>query len=88
MEIEKPKDWPANDRERFLDEVVRLLRTYIAHPSTEVKDALVDLSCDYDYQQKLMLGICRVTDYEVALVNSIYQAAQHYFLKRKIAQWR
>lgn len=79
MEIEKPKDWPANDRERFLDEVVRLLRTYIAHPSTEVKDALVDLSCDYDYQQKLMLGICWVTDYEVALVNSIYQAAQHYF---------
>ena len=26
----KPKDWPANDRERFLDEVVRLLKDFVS----------------------------------------------------------
>lgn len=79
MEPKKPNDWPINDRERFLDEVVRLLRSYIAHPSYKTKDALVDLSCNYDYQQKPVLGICRVTDYEVMLINSIYMEASHYF---------
>ena len=79
MEPEKPNDWPINDRERFFDEVVRLLRSYIAHPSYKTKDALVDLSCNYDYQQKPVLGICRVTDYEVMLINSIYMEASHYF---------
>ena len=80
MELEKPKDWPVNDRERFLDEVIRSLGAYITHPSYEAKDALVNLACNYDYHQKPMLGMCRVTDYEVMLVNSIYQQAHHYFL--------
>ena len=79
MEPEKPKDWPINDRERFLDEIVRLLRSYNAHPSYITKDALVDLSCNYDYRQKPILGMCRVTDYEVMLINSIYMEASHYF---------
>ena len=81
MEPEKPKDWPINERERFLDEVVCLLRAYIAHPSYKTKDALVDLSCNYDYQQKPMLGMCRVTDYEVMHINSIYMEASHYFFE-------
>lgn len=76
----KPKDWPANDRERFLDAVVLLLEDFVSHPSYKTKDAIVALSCNYDYHQKLMLGMCRVTDYEVMLVNSIYKAAHHYFL--------
>lgn len=76
----KPKDWPANDRERFLDVVVRLLKDFVSHPSYKTKDAIVAISCNYDYHQKLMLGMCRVTDYEVMLVNSIYKAAHHYFL--------
>lgn len=80
MEPKKPNDWPINDRERFLDEVVRLLRSYIAHPSYKTKDALVNLACNYDYCQKPKLGMHRVTDYEVMLVNSIYQQARHYFL--------
>ena len=80
MGPKKPHDWPINDRERFLDEVVRLLRSFIAHPSYKTKDALVNLACNYDYCQKPKLGMHRVTDYEVMLVNSIYQQARHYFL--------
>lgn len=80
MELEKPKDWPVNDRERFLDEVIRSLGAYIAHPSFETKGVLVNLACNYDYHQKPMLGMCRVTDYEVMLVNIIYQQAHYYFL--------
>ena len=80
MELEKPKDWPVNERERFFDEVIRLLCAYIAHPSYKAKDALVNLACNYDYYQKPMLGFHRVTDYEVMLVNRIYLQASHYFL--------
>ena len=67
MGPKKPHDWPINDRERFLDEVVRLLRSFIAHPSYKTKDALVDLSCNYDYCQKPKLGMYRVTDFELCL---------------------
>ena len=87
MEPEKPKDWPANDRERFLDEVVRLLKAYIAHPSYKTKDALVVLSCNYDYRLKPILGMLRVTNYEVMLINSIYMEASHYcfwFVKSRL----
>ena len=84
MGPKKPHDWPINDRERFFDEVVRLLRSFIAHPSYKTKDALVNLACNYDYCQKPKLGMHRVTDYEVMLVNSIYQQAHHYFLGLRI----
>lgn len=71
----KPKDWPANAIECQLENIQNQLEQFIANPSYKNKEVLVSLVCNYDLNQHSMLGICRTTDYEVAIINSLFLEA-------------
>lgn len=72
IEPEKPSDWPQNGREAILSIVDDLCTLFIREPSFINKERLIayttfDNDC-YNYNA----GTFRVTDYEVALINSLY----------------
>ncbi len=68
----KPKDWPSNAIESRLDNIDEQLQKFKEDPSYQNKEILISLVSDYDLNQHSMLGMLRTTEYEVALINSLY----------------
>lgn len=74
-EVSKPLDWPSNARECALENIHNALLRFIEKPGYEMKEVLVSLVSDYDLNQRSYLGLHRVTEYEVLMINSLYMYA-------------
>lgn len=74
-EVSKPLDWPVNMRESYLDKVLLSFENFIQNPSMENKEFLFSLITINDLNEFNQSGICRYTEYEVAILNTIYDYA-------------
>lgn len=72
MDIEKPKDWPINETELQLENIRNQIDEFIDNPSYKNREVLVSLVTHYDLNQMSGLGLFRTTEYEVAVINSLY----------------
>lgn len=72
IRVSKPLDWPANAKECALENIYDSIVELIENPGYETKEILVSLISDYDLNQRSYLGIHRITDYEVAMINMLY----------------
>lgn len=72
-EIEtKPEDWPANAIECQLENIQSQIKEFKENPNYKNKEVLVSLITDYDLNQRSALGLFRTTEYEVAIINSLF----------------
>lgn len=69
---EKPSDWPANYREQDLEIIGRAVERFDKNPSYRTREVLISLISDFDLNQTGALGLCRVTEYEVAKINELF----------------
>lgn len=70
--VEKPKDWPANDREFAIERVSDVLNSFIESPNYETKELLSSLCIQNDLNEFSSRGLFRFTEYEIAMYNEIY----------------
>ena len=68
----EPKDWPINGKEASLSNVYTYFERFIDDPNYHNKEMLLTLVNQDDLNETNDLGIYRVTDYEIMLINSIY----------------
>ena len=71
-EVSKPVDWPANAKECALENIHSTVLRFIDNPGYETKEILVSLVSHYDLNQTSNLGLYRVTEYEVSIINTLY----------------
>lgn len=71
-EVEKPIDWPQNNREAKLETIKNCIDDFIKEPNYKNKEVLVSLVDINNLNEVNEFGLMRVTDYEVALINEIY----------------
>lgn len=74
-EVSKPSDWPANAKECALENIHNAVLRFIENPGYETREVLVSLVSHYDLNQRSYLGLYRVTEYEVSMINSLYMYA-------------
>lgn len=70
-----PDDWPANNIECQLENIMNQIDNFIEDPSYKNKEILVALTTNYDLNQTSYLGLFRTTEYEIACINSLYYKA-------------
>ncbi len=75
-EVSKPSDWPANAKECALENIFSAVIKFIDNPGYETKEVLVSLVSAYDLNQRSYIGLHRVTEYEVPMINSLYMYAR------------
>jgi hypothetical protein len=68
----KPENWPANADESALQNIFDAIKRFIDEPNYKTKEVLISLVSSYDLNQKSHLGLFRITEYEVCLINTIY----------------
>ncbi|MDQ0361517.1 hypothetical protein [Breznakia pachnodae] len=72
MKVEKPNDWPANNREARLENLQDVVEDFIEDPDYKKKEVLVSLTTYNDLNESNIMGVARVSEYEIALINSLY----------------
>lgn len=75
---EKPKNWPANNRECLIENLARAMEAFKKDPSLQAREFIVSLTNTYELNQKNAIGEFRVTEYEVMQINTLYLNASHY----------
>lgn len=75
INVTEPKDWPQNNREASLSNVCNYMKIFFENPSFSNKELVLALVTQDELNQSNDIGIMRVTDYEVALMNSIFSMA-------------
>lgn len=73
--IQKPDKWPENERECALQNIFSAMQRFIEEPNYKNKEVILSLSAGYDISQRPILGICRISEYEVELMNVLYTFA-------------
>lgn len=68
----KPEKWPANAREQILDTLCKCVEKFEKNPSYETREILLSLTCEHDLNLNDNLGVVRVTEYEVEILNFLY----------------
>ena len=71
-DTERPADWPANNRELLLENVLNSVENFIKQPDYNSKEILVSLTTNYDLNQTSSSGSYRNTDYEIAIINTLW----------------
>ena len=75
---DKPKDWPANNREQTLDLISEWVGKFRENPTHRTREILLSLINEHDLNQHSELGVHRVTEYEVGIIYSLYVEATFY----------
>lgn len=75
---ERPENWPANCREAKLEAICDAVENFRKNPTIETREILLALVSEHDLNQQSSLGLIRITEYEVALINHLYIAGQHH----------
>lgn len=70
--LKKPSDWPKNNRECQLSNIYNAFKGFIKEPNLQNKEFLFSLVTYNDLNEHNQKGLCRFTEYEVALINEIY----------------
>ena len=72
MEPQKPIDWPHNQREARLSNVLYAVEKFLREPNYGNKEILLTLITETDPNQHDDFGLMRLCSYEVALINELY----------------
>lgn len=72
IDVEKPSDWPQNQREARLSNIEYAIEKFRTEPNYGNKEILLSLLVELDPNQYDSFGMTRITDYEVALINKLY----------------
>lgn len=75
IDIEKPENWPINQREANLEDIYRAIISFIDEPTYRSKEILFSLVTQSDLNEINNTGEVRYTKYEVSMINSIYTYA-------------
>lgn len=70
--VQKPDKWPESERECALENIFGAIQRFIEEPNYKNKEVILSLATGYDLSQKPILGIWRVSEYEVALMSVLY----------------
>ena len=70
--IKEPEDWPQNEREARLSNVLNAVEKFIEDPSYRNKEVMISLITISDVNEYTARGLLRVSDYEVAILNQLY----------------
>lgn len=70
--VKKPVDWPQNEREARLSNVLNAVEQFNKEPSFANKELLISLITISDTNEYTARGLFRITDYEVAILNQLY----------------
>ena len=62
-EVEKPIDWPANAREKRLEEISEQVEKFVKEPSYKTREVLLALVSEHDLNQNVTRGLVSVTEY-------------------------
>lgn len=73
--IQKPDKWPENERECALQNIFSAMQRFIEEPNYKNKEVILSLATGYDISQRPILGIWRISEYEVELMNVLYTFA-------------
>lgn len=73
ISVDKPSDWPASQREANLEDAFCVLVNFIKEPTYKNKELLYSIISQSDLNEINNTGLFRITKYEVALMNSIYE---------------
>lgn len=76
IDVEKPSDWPQNQREARLSNIEYAIEKFRTEPNYGNKEILLSLLVELDPNQYDSFGMTRITDYEVALINKLYFLAK------------
>lgn len=71
-EISEPADWPQNEREARLSNVLYAVEKFIEDPTYTNKELMISLITISDINEYSARGLVRVSDYEVAVLNQLY----------------
>ena len=74
--VEKPSDWPQNQREARLSNIEYAIEKFRTEPNYGNKEILLSLLVELDPNQYDSFGMTRITAYEVALINKLYFLAK------------
>lgn len=69
---DKPSDWPANNREAMLENIYNATEEFKNNPGYRAKELLLSLVSEHDLNQRSHIGLHRVTEFEVQLINILY----------------
>lgn len=70
--IQKPDGWPKSEKECALQNIFDAIQRFIEKPNYKNKEVILSLATSYDLSQKPRLGIWRISEYEVELMNVLY----------------
>lgn len=73
--IKKPQDWPQNNREAHLTNILNVCEKFINEPSFYHKELLFSLIDTSDMNEINDIGLVRLTSYECAILNQLYYYA-------------
>ena len=71
--IEKPHDWPLNSFEDLLERIQEATSSFIENPGFQTREVLVSLINAHDFNQQSAFGEDRISEYEVAVLNNLYE---------------
>lgn len=74
----KPIDWPVNQKECTLENVINAVNKFVENPNSNTKELVTSLTANYDLNQSSHIGLFRVTDYEVAITNTLWMCSHIY----------
>lgn len=72
IEYQKPKDWPQNQREARLSNVLYAVEKFLKEPNYGNKEILLSLITETDPNQHDDMGLMRISKYEVGIMNELY----------------
>ena len=72
VKVDKPNDWPQNQREANLMNVLDAVEAFTKQPNYKNKEILHALINQVDLNEINEFGLFRNTDYEVAIINQLY----------------
>lgn len=68
----KPQDWPENNRELRISTILEEVQIYEKNPNYKNKEKLLSLVKYNDLNERNDLGLYRITEYEIYLINKLY----------------
>ena len=74
--VDKPEDWPRNNRETNLDLILQAVENFKKEPSYKNKELLFSLIDITDLNEVDERGVIVFSEYETAVINKLYFEAQ------------
>lgn len=70
--VEKPLDWPINEKEAKLENIYIALYKFTNNPTVQNKSHLIDIITQNELNQVERTGLYHFTEYEIAMINQLW----------------